>query len=254
MIDRRKSDYKDYNWKFMTIDENHNGFQYTDGLNVSSDNLNGDKMVFSNGNYIFNNFHESHVFIRQVEVPIGAHVSPSSSYDHSYESNKLILEKRLDLRNPDTWDILWDNYVDIMSFKEKILYVISKDGWLKSLIWVIDKIKQIQPGDSVTVVENVLRGSISNNNVDIVEYISKEYPEIIKTLGSNPNIMSAIAELAISPNKQPDYCFPTMKSIINNGLFDEVNANIVLSPCAIMLKTMKHDDTYRLMQSYINKK
>lgn len=253
MIDRRKSTYKEYNWKFMELNENHNGFQYSDGLNIDTNNGIGDNMIFSSSNYIFNNFNENHIFIRQVEIPTGAHVEFSELYDHMNKSDRIFLEKRLDLRDVDTWEILWDNLVEMMSFKEKILYTLSKNGWLKPLMWFINKIKSINE-DETTVLVEVLRGAISNNNVDIIEYILKEYPENIKELGSNSYIISSIAELAVKPNKQPDYCFPTMKSLIDNGVFDSVDTGIVLSPNIIMFKTMGHTETYKLIQSYIDKR
>ena len=254
MIDRRKSDFRDYNWKFMTIDEKHNGYQYVDGLNIADTTGVGDNMIFAGGNFIFNNFNETHVFIRNIEIPVGAQISQSTKYDHAYESDKLILDKRLDLRNSDTWEILWDNFVDIMSFKEKILYVISKNGWISPLIWLINKIRTVHSEDPHMIAETVLRGAISSNNVDIIEYIVKEYPEIPKTMGSNSLIMGAIAELAIAPDKQSDYCYPSMKSIIDSGLFSEVDPSIILSPYIVMFQTMNHDGTCRLIQSYINKK
>lgn len=253
MIDRRNPKYKEYNWKFMELNENHNRFQYLDGLNINDIPGIGDKMIFSSGNYIFNNFDENYVFIRRVQIPTGARVTCSEMYDHVYESDKIFLEKRLDLRNPDTWEILWDNFVDIMTFKEKILYILSKNGWLKPLMWFIDKMRDIQENESSVLVE-VLKGAISNNNVDVVEYILKEYPENIQDLGSNSSIISSIAELAIKPNKQSDYCFPTMKSLIDHGLFESVNTDIVLSPTVIMFKSMNHNETYKLTQSYIDKK
>ena len=253
MIDRRNPEYKEYNWKFMELNENHNGFQYLDGLNINDIPDVGDKMIFSSGNYIFNNLDENYVFIRRVQIPTGARVTCSEMYDHVYESDKIFLEKRLDLRNPDTWEILWDNFVDIMTFKEKILYILSKNGWLKPLMWFIDKMRDIQENESSVLVE-VLKGAISNNNVDVVEYILKEYPENIQDLGSNSSIISSIAELAIKPNKQSDYCFPTMKSLIDHGLFESVNTDIVLSPTVIMFKSMNHNETYKLIQAYIDKK
>lgn len=252
MIDRRSPNYKEYNWKFMTLDENHNGFQYVNGLNINNGDGSGDNMVFTTGNYIFSIFDENFVFIRQIDVPIGARVVNSKTYDHAYESDKLSLGKRLDLRNVDTWEILWDNFIEMMTFKEKILYVLSRNGWLKPLIWFVDKIRDIHENDS-TVLGEVLKGAISNNNVDVIEYILKEYPDNISSLGSNGSIMSSIAELAVNPNKQPDYCFPTMKTLIDHNLFESVNRNIVLLPNAIMFRAMNHTETYKLIQSYIDK-
>lgn len=253
MIDRRKPEYKEYNWKFMELDENHNGFQYSDGLNINTIHDVGDNMIFSTGNYIFNNFDESYIFIRRVQIPTGAHVVYSESYDHMCETDKIFLDKKLDLRSVDTWEILWDNFVDMMTFKEKILYVLSKNGWLKPLMWFINRMRSIHE-DETTVLVEVLRGAISNNNIDVIEYILKEYPSNLKNLGSNSSIISSIAELAIKPNKRSDYCFPTMKSLIDHGLFESVNTDIVLSPTVIMFKSMNHDETYKLIQSYIDRK
>ena len=73
-------------------------------------------------------------------------------------------------------------------------------------------------------------------------------------MGSNSLIMGAIAELAIAPDKQSDYCYPSMKSVIDSGLFSEVDPSIILSPYIVMFQTMNHDGTCRLIQSYINKK
>ena len=84
--------------RFTNSSENHNGFQYKDGLNVDTEKFNprgsctGGGLYFCEGDQ-FTNHYQNHTYLRFVTIPSDAKVY----VDHSkFKANKFILGKRIE--------------------------------------------------------------------------------------------------------------------------------------------------------------
>ncbi len=108
-------DYKKVYYKFMNPDENHIGFQYTDGLNIDTNPFNPSRKHCSGGGLYFTEyeclvqFTEFMIpcgYLREVTIPENEPVIKEFSDIIKYKSNKIILGKKIPLNSDEACNFL----------------------------------------------------------------------------------------------------------------------------------------------------
>ena len=101
-------------YKITKFGENHHGHQYNDGLNILSDTFNDDPHIphCRGGFYVTVNDYIAHFifmgyYLREIELPVNdPDFKMIKSSKREWRVNQLILGKKYELSNPETWTLL----------------------------------------------------------------------------------------------------------------------------------------------------
>ena len=110
-------------FKITNADENHYGFQYVNGLNVLKEEFNDDPnqscckggLYFTDAANIFE-FLNFGIYLREITLPT---LDPNFCMvkdNNKWRANMIILGKRHELSNVDTFKLLIENRADIRAF------------------------------------------------------------------------------------------------------------------------------------------
>ncbi len=130
-------DYKKVYYKFTNPDENHNSFQYRDGLNINTEPFNPSLKSCSGGGLYFteyeclDQFTEFMIpggYLREVTIPENEPVIKEDSENYyslidnvKYKSNKIILGKKIPLNSDEALNFLIsinnENIIEIYKYK-----------------------------------------------------------------------------------------------------------------------------------------
>ena len=95
-------------YKITNQEENHNGFQYQDGLNVLIEPFNMTGSCVAGGLYFttkehIHKFYSYGVNIREIEIPESDPDFLMVQYENKWRANKIILGKKYSLLDPLTY-------------------------------------------------------------------------------------------------------------------------------------------------------
>ena len=163
-------------FKIFKEDDNHNGFQYTDGLNEdvlefndSSESCVPGGLYFSDEKSIcgFLGYGE---YIREVEVPSGTLMVRDVD---KFRSKRLFLHKRRSLSDVSTWEWMVENGVDIRACDDFALRRSAHNGHL-------DVVKYLhQNGADIRACDDyALRWSAENGHLEVVKYLHQNGADI----------------------------------------------------------------------------
>ena len=159
-------------FKITNANENHNQYQYVDGLNVINDNTfpegsHSEKgFYFTNEKYIFH-FLDHGIYLREVTVPINAKCRLIHNSDSSkWVSNKIILGKKYLLSDIKTFEYLIECGSDIHDYNDMALRWASKHGYYD----IVDLL--IRNGANIHALnDSALRSASINGHIDIVQLL-----------------------------------------------------------------------------------
>ncbi|AVL94466.1 ankyrin repeat protein [Moumouvirus australiensis] len=162
-------------FKITNENECHYGFQYKDGLNILEGEFNNNpkdicvpgRLYFSDSKNICG-FLDFGIYLREVYLPTD---NPKLQMikdpeGDKYGANMIILGKRRDLRDPETWKYLISVGIDIHSDNDYALIWASKEGYLEILKFLVENGVDIHIGD-----ENSLKWASKNGHFEIVKYL-----------------------------------------------------------------------------------
>lgn len=160
-------------FKIFNEEDNHNGFQYQDGLNV-------DTLPFaSEGSCVQGGFYFSGVgnilkfldygnYIREVEIPKGETQWIKDPEEDKWRSHSLFLHQRKYLRNPKTWNWMVEQGIDITASDNYAIRWASENGHLA----VVELL--LKHGADCTASDNyAIRWASYNGHLAVVELLLK---------------------------------------------------------------------------------
>ena len=177
-------------FKITNKDENHNGFQYADGLNVLIEKFNDDSnqsccpggLYFTNAANIFK-FLNYGVYLREITLPVSQGKQstectaswPTDNPDFlmikdksgdKWRANMIILGKRYDLSNIDTFKYLIESGADVHADDDYALRWSAKNGHLDVIKYLIEKGANVHAGD-----DYALQWCANNGHLNIIKYL-----------------------------------------------------------------------------------
>ena len=160
-------------FKITNKEENHNGFQYFDGLNILVDEFieSGScvkgGLYFTDINNIFK-FLNYGIYLRKVSLPFN---NPDFKMvkdpdGDKWRANMIILEKRYELSDVETIKLLIEKGADIHAYNNNVLRWASEYGHSNIVKLLIEKWNNIDAHDCYA-----LYFASKNNHVDIVKFL-----------------------------------------------------------------------------------
>ena len=167
-------------FKITNKDENHNGFQYADGLNILKEEFNNDPnqsccaggLYFSNAANIFK-FLDYGVYLREITLPTDNPDFLMIKDNNKWRANMIILGKRYELSNINTFKYLIECGANVHAGGGEALCLSASNGHL-------DIVKNlIENGVDVhTDNDYALRSSAQNGHLDVVKYLLEKSADI----------------------------------------------------------------------------
>ena len=161
--------------KITNSTENHNGFQYSDGLNVLKEKFNDDPyksccpggLYFTNVENIFK-FLGYGVYLREIILPTDNrdfHMIKDPKGD-KWRANMIILGARYNLDNIDTFKLLMENGADIHIQDDHALKWSAERGYSNIVKILIENGANIHAQD-----DYALRWSARKGQLDVVKFL-----------------------------------------------------------------------------------
>lgn len=169
-IDATKMDTTIY-YKITNKNENHDGYQYRDGINTS------DEPFEKSGSHIRRDFHFTTIdnifkylddgcIVREIKLPQKCKwVKDSDGY--GYRANTIILGNKYDLQNPKTFEMLVKRGADIHTDDDYVIIWASRCGYIDVLRYLVENIN-INPCD-VCVLWASKKG-----HIEVVRYLMEK--------------------------------------------------------------------------------
>ena len=125
-------------YKITNKKENHHGFQYSDGLNILIDEFNNDPnqscckggLYFTDVSNIFE-FLNYGIYLREITLPTTDQNFCMVKDGNKWRANMIILGKRYELSNVDTFKLLIEKGADIHANNDYALRYSIKNGHLE---------------------------------------------------------------------------------------------------------------------------
>ena len=162
-------------FKITNSQENHNGFQYVDGLNILTEKFNDDAndsccaggFYFTDVTNIFK-FIGFGVFLREVKLPTeNPQFKIIKDKDHDkWRSNMIILGKRRDLFTVSVFEYLIKNGAKAHVNDDCVLRYSAQEGHFYIVKYLIENGANIHAID-----DSALRCSAARGRLDIVKYL-----------------------------------------------------------------------------------
>ena len=162
-------------FKITNAEENHNGFQYVDGLNILIDEFNNDPnqscckggFYFTDAINIFK-FLDYGVYLREITLPTDDpdFLMIKDKDGDKWRTNMIIFGKRYDLFNVDTFKYLIECSADVHVNDDSALRYCARKGQVDVIKFLIEN------GANVHACNDyVLRLSAKNGHLDVVKFI-----------------------------------------------------------------------------------
>ena len=208
-------------YKITNENENHNGFQYKDGLNVLKEKFNDNPyhtcvrggLYFTDLEHIIN-FLDYGCYLREIELPLNDPEfkivkDPSGN---KWRANKIILKNRYDLKNVDTFKLLIDRATHIPNYCYNLFNRAVSSGYLEIIKYLINNNEQNIKYD----FSASLPFAAQNGYFEIVKYLMSISSINVETLNNSLALASAKNHLEI------------VKFFVTNGVDVNANNNIAL--------------------------
>ena len=125
-------------YKITNKKENHHGFQYSDGLNILIDDFNNDPnqscckggLYFTDAENIFE-FLDYGIYLREITLPTSDQNFCMVKDKNKWRANMVILGKRYELSNVDTFKLLIGKGADIHADNDYALRWSAEKGYLE---------------------------------------------------------------------------------------------------------------------------
>lgn len=242
MVNPLKQSYKDRSWILINdIDQL---------LNQNKKNV---SYMFSNSRYILDEIKPSTHYIAEIKIPIIAKVKDRCYNTHFSTTNRITINKVLDLKYLETWKELWNDDVDFMSNWEMILMVMVANDWYVPMTWFIKTLRRIKKEqyNKKKVLDIILKEAIASNSVDIVEYFLKETNDDLAKYNGDYDILRSLSKLAANMTAKADYCLQMIKLLETNNLFaDASNHTVIMGFNCKLFQLMGHKQTFELLEQH----
>ena len=169
-------------FKITNAAEKHNGFQYSDGLNVLNEKFNDNPndsccaggFYFTDAENIFE-FLDFGIYLREVILPIE---NPDfrmikDPKGDKWRANMIILGKQYDLFNVETFQYLIENGADIHACNDDALRCNAQNGHLDVVKFLVEKGADIHASNDFA-----LRCSAENGHLDVVKFLVEKGADI----------------------------------------------------------------------------
>jgi len=164
-------------YKIFNDTHKHNGMLYKKGLNTDSIPFNSNPndscvpggLYFSDKDNICE-FLDSGVFIREIEIPKNEVIV--TDYN-KYRSHSIILKKKHDLRQVNTWKWMIKQGINIHVYDDLALRVASDAGNLKVVKFLVEKGADIHAYNDLA-----LRHASANGHLDVVKFLVEKGADI----------------------------------------------------------------------------
>lgn len=163
-------------YKITNKDENHNGFQYKDGLNVLLEPFNDDLtdtccpggFYFTSAEYILK-FLSYGIYLREVTLPTNDKNFKMVADDEKYRSNMIILGKRYDLSDTNIIKYLVTMGAGLNIYDGSVLAECARMGY-------VGNVKSLFECGVTINYRHVaaLTSSAENGHLDVVKYLVKK--------------------------------------------------------------------------------
>ena len=160
-------------YKITNEKENHNGFQYQDGLNILQKEFDDDpKHFYGHGLYfmdiqnIFPYFSYG-IYLREVTLPVSDPNFKMIKVENKYRANMIIFGKRHELYNVDTIKMLIDRGMKIHPFIDVALTWSAGFGYLEIVKYLVELGANIHEND-----DKALTISAEKGHLDIIKYFT----------------------------------------------------------------------------------
>ncbi|AVL94420.1 ankyrin repeat protein [Moumouvirus australiensis] len=162
-------------FKITNKEECHHGFQYVDGLNILKGEFNNNpndscvsgRLYFSDAKNICK-FLGHGIYLREITLPInnpGFQMIKDPEGD-KYGANMIILGKRRDLRDPETWKYMILIGVNIRSKNDFAVQWASGIGYLEVVKYLVSIGVDIRSED-----DYALKLALVNGHLEVVKYL-----------------------------------------------------------------------------------
>ena len=130
-------------YKITNAKENHNGFQYKDGLNILIEEFNDNPeahcctggLYFTDAKNIFE-FLDYGVYLREIMLPVENPDFKMVKDENKYRANMIVLGKRYELFNVETIKMLIEAGAD--ADKDYALWYSAREGHLEIVKYLIE--------------------------------------------------------------------------------------------------------------------
>lgn len=164
-------------YKITNEKENHHGFQYKNGLNILIEPFNDDlnSSCCSGGFYFTNiknilNFTYNGYYIREVFLPENDFKIIKDPMNDRWRSNKIILGKRYNLWEVETFELLIRRGADIKGIQhENLLYNVLKSGNHRILIFLLKNGLNL----CIKGREYLLYYAYAHNYIELIKFLKK---------------------------------------------------------------------------------
>jgi hypothetical protein len=192
-------------FKIFNEDDNHNNFQFQNGLNIDSQKFNSNPnqecgsggLYFSNENNILGFLHYG-PFIREVEVP--ENETNIVHFENKSRAKSLFLYPKKDLRKLETWHWLKGKNVNITVGYDYALRWAARNGHFEIVKFLLEN------GANVNAMEDyALCSAAENGHFEIVKFLLEN--------GANVNVLDDYSLRWAARNGH----FEIVKFLLENG-------------------------------------
>ena len=160
-------------FKITNAEENHNGFQYVDGLNILKEKFNDDPnqsccaggLYFTDAANIIE-FISYGIYLREVTLPTNNPDFLMIKDNNKWRANMIILGKRYDLFNVNTFKYLIECGANNHTSSTYFLCWSASNGHLDVIKYLIEKGTDVHAGG-----DYALRFSANNGHLNVVKYL-----------------------------------------------------------------------------------
>ena len=225
-------------FKITNKEENHHGFQYVDGLNVLKQEFNDDPtqsccaggLYFTDAANIFE-FIDYGIYVREITLPTDNPDFKMVKDDNKWRANMIILGKRYDLFNVDTFKYLIEKGASSRAgicTNQRVLCRIVKYGRLDIINFLIENGANVH----------------ANNDLALRYSARKGYLDIVKILVENGANVHSFDDTALGLSAKNEH-LDVVKYLVEHG------ANIFTDDdFALKLSAENgHTDVYEFLKS-----
>ena len=202
-------------YKIFNAEENHNGFQYQDGLNVDTIPFNSNPrdscceggFYFTTIEHIFK-FLDYGCYLREVEVPKDVTIIKDPDGD-KYRAHSLFLHERRNLDDIVTWKYLVEHGANIHADEDLALRRASKNGHLEVVKYLVE-----QGADIHAFNDYALRDASLNGHLEVVKYLveqganinaREDYALCYASANGHLEVVKYLVERGANINAENDY-------------------------------------------------
>ena len=166
-------------FKITNKDENHNGFQYVDGLNILDKPFEKygscvpGGLYFTDIEHIFE-FLQYGIYLREVILPTDdKDFEMVADEQNKYRANKIILGKRYDLNDSTSFKYLVENGADVKTNNNYALRWASRYGHLDVVKYLVENSADVKTNNNSAV-----RLASEYGHLDVVKYLVENGADI----------------------------------------------------------------------------